>query len=334
VGSDAVLGEVVTLMMKKTAVFLFAALAMSVPAFAQIDLSGSWQYRQHEDWQDRAPGPDAVDFTGLPLNEDGKARALRYSTSSLSLPERECILYAPYYVVTGPFGIHMWSDTDMVTGQIVAWNISAMGDRAATKIWMDGRPEPPANALHTFGGFTTGRWQGMTLVARTTHFKNGWLRRNGAPTSDKATITMYITRHDDTLTIFGIIEDPVYLARPQVVSRNWVIAPTINVPIVPNPCVPEAELAGLQGEGTVPSYLPGENPFVNEMAGRYNIPFDAVMGGAEKQLPEYRKALKDKYVAPPMCVRYCCGWKSGSEPVAPTLTCLVSGTAVPASKGR
>ena len=315
-------------MMKKIALFLFAALVTSVPAFAQIDLSGSWQYRQHEDWQDRAPGADAVDFTGLPLNEDGKARARRYSTSSLSQPERECMLYAPYYVVTGPFGIHIWSDTDFTTGQIVAWNISAMGDRAATKIWMDGRPEPGPNALHSFGGFSTGHWEGTTLTAKTTHFKNGWLRRNGAPTSDQATITMHITRHDDTLTILGIIEDPVYLARPHVVSRNWVIDPSINVPIVPNPCVPEAELAGLQGDGGVPSYLPGENPSLHEMADRYHLPLDAVMGGAETVLPEYRKVLKDKYVPLEKCVRYCCGWKSGNVPVAPTLTCVTGGTAV------
>lgn len=322
-------------MMKKIALFLFVALGTSVPAFSQIDLSGNWQYRQHEDWQDRAPGPDAVDFTGLPLNEEGKARALRYSTSSLSLPERQCILYAPYYVVTGPFAIRLWPDTDPTTGQTVAWNIAAMGDRAATKIWMDGRPDPGPNALHTFGGFSTGHWEGATLTVRTTHFKNGWLRRNGAPTSDKATVTMHITRHDDMLAILGIIEDPVYLARPQIVSRNWVFAPAVNVPSGPGfLCTPEAEVAGLQGEGTVPSYLPGENPFLGEMAGRYNIPFDAVMGGAEKLLPEYRKVLKEHYVAPSTCVRYCCGWKSGGEPVAPSLTCLVGGTSEPPAKGR
>ena len=32
-------------------------------------------------------------------------------------------------------------------------------------IWMDGRPQPSKYAEHTRGGFTTGRWEGNTLVA-------------------------------------------------------------------------------------------------------------------------------------------------------------------------
>ncbi len=39
----------------------------------------------------------------------------------------------------------------------------------------------------------------------------------------------------------------------------------------------------------------------------YNIPLEAVRGGAETMYPEYRKKLKDVYVAPEKCTRYCCG---------------------------
>ena len=68
---------------------------------------------------------------------------------------------------------------------------------------------------------------------------------------------------------------------------------------VPGPCVPEAELASLKGDGAVPHYLPGENPFVNDLTTMYNIPVEAVLGGAETMYPEYRKKLKDNYVLPP-----------------------------------
>jgi hypothetical protein len=40
----------------------------------------------------------------------------------------------------------------------------------------------------------------------------------------------------------------------------------------------------------------------------YHIPVEAVLGGAETMYPEFRKRLKDKYVAPEKCVRYCCGF--------------------------
>jgi hypothetical protein len=38
------------------------------------------------------------------------------------------------------------------------------------------------------------------LVVRTTHLKAGWIRRNGLPLSDRATMTERFFRHDDLLT--------------------------------------------------------------------------------------------------------------------------------------
>jgi hypothetical protein len=51
----------------------------SSPAFAQVDLNGGWQSLQHEDWVERGPGSDPVDYTGLALTDAGRARALSFS---------------------------------------------------------------------------------------------------------------------------------------------------------------------------------------------------------------------------------------------------------------
>lgn len=309
-------------------VAVFAAVVLlSSSAYAQIDLSGHWAARQHEDWEERGPGPEIVDYLGLPINDDARARALSYSTSALSLPERQCLYYAPHYAAIGPFGLEIWADTDPNSGQVVAWNIGAFIDRAITKIWMDGRPPPPENALHTFGGFATGVWEGETLTAHVTHFKEGFLRRNGTPTSDQASFTMHIARYGTTLTVLEVIEDPVYLTEPFVVSRSWQLDPTENMARVPAPCVPEAELPGLKGEGDVPHYLPGKNPFVNDVTKMYNIPVEAVMGGADTMYPEFRKKLKDRYLAPPVCLRYCCGWGAAAgAPAGTGLKCITGGS--------
>ena len=86
---------------------------------------------------------------------------------------------------------------------------------------MDGRPHPSPNAQHTEGGFTTGKWEGDTLTAYTTHLKAAWIRRGvGIPGSDETTITTHITRHDDLLTIMTIQEDPYYLTEPHVVTPH------------------------------------------------------------------------------------------------------------------
>ena len=312
--------------MKKTAVFLLGVMCVSVPAFAQIDLAGHWAARQHEDWQERGPGPEIVDYLGLPINDEARARALSYSTSALSLPERQCLYYAPHYLAIGPFGLEIWSDTDPNTGKVVAWKIGAVIDRAIVTIWMDERPRPEEGALHPFGGFTTGVWEGNTLTTHTTHFKEGYLRRNGVPSSDRASFTMHFSRHGDILTVTELIEDPVYLTRPYVVSRSWQLDPTANLTRVPAPCVPEAELPGLKGEGDVPHYLPGKNPFVGDVTKLYNIPVDAVLGGAETMYPEYRKKLKDD-VPRAICLRYCCGWGAGAgAPATPGLGCITGGS--------
>ena len=87
----------------------------------------------------------------------------------------------------GPFGLKIWSDTEPAKGTTVAFTIGAWEDRAPITIWMDGRPHPSEYAEHTRGGFTTGRWDGDTLVAYTTHMKAGFLRKNGPPMSDQGT---------------------------------------------------------------------------------------------------------------------------------------------------
>ena len=49
------------------------------------------------------------------------------------------------------------------------------------------------------------------LTVTTTHLKEGYLRRNGLPRSDKATLVEHWIRHGDFLTVTAIVTDPVYL---------------------------------------------------------------------------------------------------------------------------
>lgn len=304
---------------------IVAVLALASPAVAQVDLSGTWASRMHEDWIERWPGPDVVDLTGLPINDDARARALNYSGSLLSLPERQCLYYGATYTVIGPFGLKMWSESEPVTGRVVAWHMSGAVDKTPRTIWMDGRPHPSEDAPHTFDGYSTGVWQGNTLVVSTTHMKVSPLRRNGVPTSDQATQTEYFVRHGDVLTLTAIIDDPAYLTEPHVISRSYQLDPALQIGVYPAPCTPGIEAPGLT-PGAVPHYLPGENPFLTEMSRRYGLPEAATLGGAGTLYPEFRKQLEGIYQRPASCGRYCCGWGGGNTggPVggdAPGLAC-------------
>ena len=197
---------------------VFAIAATPVAVFAQVDLTGTWQrVGQHDNGAAREP----VDLLGMPLSADGRAKALSYDIASLSATERQCQMYPPIYAIVGPFPLQFVMVPDPVTQKLLAWKILGWGDRDETMIWMDGRPHPSSLAPHSHGGFTTGQWEGDTLTSVTTHAKLGDIKRHRGFSSDRATLTMRFNRHGDLLTVTGILEDPVYLAEPYVLTEDF-----------------------------------------------------------------------------------------------------------------
>jgi hypothetical protein len=255
------------------------------PVLAESELTGSWAALASEDMAgDTIP----VDYTGIPLNDEGRTRALSYSESQLSMIERQCQGWPTFYFVQGPFGLKIWSDIEPVKGATISYTIGAWEDRAPLVIWMDGRPHPSKFAERTRGGFTTGKWEGNTLVAYTTHMQAGFIRKTGPPSSDEATMTARFFRHDDVLTVLAVIDDPIYLAEPQILTRTFQLSPTELSPIGP-PCISTFE-GRAPGEST-PHYTPEKNPFVDEMTKKFGVPRAAVLGFPETLYPEYRQKM-------------------------------------------
>jgi len=280
----------------------FIVTLSAAPASAQIDLTGTWQrVGQNDNGASREP----VDLLGMPFSADGRAKALSYDIAALSATERQCQMYPPIYALVGPFPLQFTMVPDPVTQKLLAWKIAGWGDRDETMIWMDGRPHPSKNAPHTHGGFTTGAWDGDTLTAVTTHAKLGDIKRHRGFSSDRATLTYRFMRHGDTLTVTGILDDPVYMAEPYVLTEVYRLTTNPNnFPLTA--CEPIEELPTLHEDPTlVPHYLPGKHPAMNEVTEHYNIPLEAVVGGPETMYPEYRKKLKEKYVMPPPCKDAC-----------------------------
>ena len=101
------------------------------PAFAQTDLSGQWTAINQNDSVTRGAGPSLGDYTGLPLSPEGRAVALSYNYSTLSMTERGCTDYSENYITFAPHSIMIERVNDPVTGEVLAWRISSGGsDRA------------------------------------------------------------------------------------------------------------------------------------------------------------------------------------------------------------
>jgi hypothetical protein len=264
-----------------------AATLVSVPVLGQIDATGEWSPRLHEDQPERAAGPDLGDYLGLPINAAARLRADSWDASLLTLPENQCRPIRDDYQPRGQTQMRIWKQVDESTQQIVAYHMLLSWMTQERTIYMDGRPHPPDYAAHTWQGFSTGTWDGNMLTATTTHLKAGWIRRNGVPRSDRATLTEHWIRHGDTLTLVSIVNDPVYLTDPFIRTTNFVLDPQSK--FGPYPCESVVEIN--RPEGYVPHHLPGANPFLGEFAAKYGLPAEAVRGGVETTYPEYRLKL-------------------------------------------
>jgi hypothetical protein len=285
------------------AIALVVCLGGTSRALAQVDLSGEWRPLLHEDIGHRiddgsvagpgtpsgAGGPRIGDYTGLPINDAARLKADSWDPRINEATEHQTIIHPGAYWIWGAGGMRITNiidaDTQAVTG-IEIFRAAPPG--ASTRmVWMDGRSAPPTFAAHTWWGFSTGEWNGGVLTVRTTHLKAGWIRRNGVPSSDRATTTEYFARHGSLLTLTRILDDPIYLEEPLITSLTWVLDSgqrlvARNPEIVSFPDQPDA---------FVPHYLPGQNPFLRELADKYAIPFDATRGGSETTYPEYARTL-------------------------------------------
>jgi hypothetical protein len=268
-------------------------LGTAAPALAQAELSGVWQPRYHEDQIERIPGPELRDYLGLPINDSARQFADSWDPSRITLPEEQCRVHVSPYILRGPLNLRIWEEKHPETQDLLAIKMYSSTYEQTRTIWMDGRAHPGPNAPHTWMGFSTGRYDGDMLVVETTHLKQGWIRRNGIPMSDRAKMTEYIVRHGEILTHAFVLVDPVYLAEPLVKSQEFMrSARELPAQTWLWVCEPVVEIA-TQTEGDVPSYLPGEHPFKDEFAQRHHLPEFAVRGGPETMYPEFQARLRE-----------------------------------------
>ena len=125
------------------------------------------------------------------------------------------------------------------------------------------------------------------LKITTTHLKEDYYRRNGVPSSDQATLTQYLIRRGDYLTWITIAYDPIYLTEPMIRSNEY--DSTLNQQIPPYPCTVVEEVD--RPPGIVPSYMPGENPFLPEFA-EVSIATEVTLGGAATMYPEAARKIE------------------------------------------
>ncbi len=269
---------------------LLTAFVAAPSASAQVDLTGMWNPQFTEDQPERIPGPELLDYAGIPLNDFARKWALAWAPDRLGLQEHQCQVHTAAYIHRGPLALRIWEERDPQTQNITAIHMYTSTYEQNRVVYMDGRPHPPEYAAHTWQGFSTGKWDGNVLTVHTTHIKQGWHRRNGIPSSDLIDLTDHFVLHGDAITHISVVTDPVYLSEPLIKSEDYVRNTNPNGNWL-WPCEYVNELPG-SDRAKVPHYLPGENPFMDEFRSKYKLSLDAVLGGPETMYPDYMEKLK------------------------------------------
>jgi hypothetical protein len=172
-----------------------------------------------------SPSTEFFGFMGQagkwPFNDKARA-AMKGAADPTATTQKDCI----------PIGV------PAVMFYPVANTITVRPDRVVLKVdWMstertiflDGRAHPPADktSLH---GHSVGRWEGDTLVAETTNFSEHAMGLStSAPSSTQKKVTERFRLSPDkkTLLYSGVVEDPVYLAKPAEWSGKWEFRPAM-----------------------------------------------------------------------------------------------------------
>jgi hypothetical protein len=238
---------------------------------APVDLTGTWVSVVTEDWRWRMVTPPKGDVASIPVSPEGRKAAQSWDLAADNASGNQCKAFGVGGIVRQPGRLRIsWQDDHTLTLEFDAGTQTRVlnFDRAAAaptgKTWQGfslaqwegpgvGRGGGPATDPRATGGGLLSRGvpggggQGLrggppprgqaaintggNLRIVTTNFREGYLRKNGVPYSEQASITEYVHRlpvhpnGDVWLTVVTVIEDPRYLNGPFYTSTNFRLEP-------------------------------------------------------------------------------------------------------------
>ena len=195
------------------AIFLCSTLS-SVPAFAQIDFYGQWGQRYYEDQEERAPGGELGDYTGLPLNDAARMRAETWDAAIYGLNEWQCRPHSAVYMWRSVHPARIWKELEPVTGEVIAIHAN-FHDLIERVVYMDGRPHPP-DPIPTWWGHSIGKFEKDTLVIDTIGYNDKfWFDSNGTPHTEQLhTVERWTRINWGRITNDFLLDDPGAFSRP------------------------------------------------------------------------------------------------------------------------
>jgi hypothetical protein len=199
--------------------------ALSPWAAAPVDLTGYWVSVVNEDYRWRMKTPAKGDTTSVPLNPAGAKAANSWDPAT----DGSCLAYGAAGLMRMPTRLHItWENPTTL-------KIETDAGQQTRRLSFDRSRQPGAPSLQ---GHSVAEWERMAagrgapppagghLKVTTTNLTAAWLRRNGVPYSENASMTEYVDRFatpggDQWLVVTTVITDPTYLNTEFVTSTHF-----------------------------------------------------------------------------------------------------------------
>jgi hypothetical protein len=200
-----------------------------VPATARtaapIDLNGYWVSIVTEDWRYRMVMPSPGDYQGVPMTPAARAIADAWDPAKEEASGEPCKAFGAPSILRVPGRLHItWQDDQTLRLDTDAGK--------QTRLFHFGDWKAPTGP-HTLQGDSTARWdlqrgtpRNGSLRVSTSNLKAGYLRKNGVPYSENATVVEYfdVVKGSDgstLLVVTSVVTDSQYLSEPFIVSTHF-----------------------------------------------------------------------------------------------------------------
>jgi hypothetical protein len=193
------------------------------------DLSGLWIMQTKRAGNPEFPGCEAVsdEFVNIGASLKGGLPYKPWAADLVKKRRTEQRVNDPMSrcAPIGPIRLHTWNGPRKVVqshGLLILMNEL---DTTYRQIYTDGRPLP-ADPNPSWNGYSSGKWEGDTLVVHTNGFRDGiWLDATGNPMTDAGQLTERFRRPDfGHMEIEITVEDPKAYTKPFTVTLHQVIA--------------------------------------------------------------------------------------------------------------